>query len=140
MNIKVYIDTNVYLNCLENRNNDLSKAVIIFLEKRGIQLYLNDLTIINIHYITRKSIDRAVIKAQIQNILNKHLLVSIDKLIIESAFDSNFKDFEDGVQYFCAKQIGADLIITNNAQDFTFSQIKVFTPQEFYNEYMKEIE
>jgi len=136
MSIKAYIDTNVYLNALENRDDNISKEVIIFLEKRAVQIYLNDLSIINIHYITRKSIDRTIIKNEIKNILSKHELVSIDKYIIQKAFDSDFNDFEDGVQYFCAQAINADFIITNNPKDFESSQIKVFTPQAFYDEYI----
>lgn len=107
------------------------------MEKRAVEIYLNDLSIINIHYITRKSIHRDVIENEIQNILSKHELVSIDKQIIQNSFDSDFKDFEDGVQYFCAQAINADFIITNNPKDFTTSQIQIFTPQKFYDEYMK---
>jgi len=136
MNLKAYIDTNVYLNALENRDNNISKEVIIFLEKRAVEIYLNDLSILNIHYITRKTIDRVVIENEIKNILSKHALVSIDKYTIQNAFDSDFKDFEDGVQYFCAKAINADFIITNNPKDFESSQIKVFTPKIFYDEYI----
>jgi len=42
-----------------------------------------------------------------------------------------FKDFEDGVQYFCAKKAKVDLIITNNKKDFTLSEIEIFSPIEF---------
>jgi len=38
---------------------------------------------------------------------------------------------EDGVQYFCAKEAKADLIISNNKKDFTLSEIEVFSPVEF---------
>ena len=51
--------------------------------------------------------------------------------IIINANSSKFKDFEDGVQYFCAKEIKADLIISNNKKDFKLSDINVLTPKEF---------
>ena len=50
---------------------------------------------------------------------------------IIDANNSNFKDFKDGVQYSCAKEVEADLIITNNKKDFTFSEIEVLSPVEF---------
>jgi len=136
MSIKVYIDTNVYLDSIENRDNGISKEVLIFLEKRAVKVYLNDLSLINIHYITRKSTSREVIKKELKEILTKHSLVSIDKYIIENSLDSNFKDFEDGVQYFCAKRVEADLIITNNDKDFKNSEIEIMRPIEFYNRYI----
>lgn len=136
MTIKAYVDTNVYLNSIENRDDKISFKVLTFLEERGIKIFVNDLSIINIHYITRKSIARDLIKIELKKILSKHGLVPIDRFIIENSLDSSFKDFEDGVQYFCAKRVEADIIITNNPKDFKHSEIKVFTPLEFYNEYI----
>jgi len=69
--------------------------------------------------------------------LRKQEIVSIDKHIIENSLDSEFKDFEDGVQYFCARRVDADLILTSNKKDFLYSEIEVLTPLEFYNEYME---
>jgi len=102
MTIKVYIDTNVYLNAIEKRDGDISLSVITFLEAKDIMIFVNDLTIINIHYITRKSVDRVLIKSTIKTILSRHHLVSIDRNIIFKSLDSLFGDFEDGLQYFCA--------------------------------------
>ncbi|MCT7487222.1 PIN domain-containing protein [Aliarcobacter cryaerophilus] len=98
--------------------------------------YLNDLSIINIYYITRKSTNREKIKEVLKTILYEQNIVSIDQEIIENALNSNFKDFEDGVQYFCAKKIEADLIITDNKTDFINSDIKVMTAKEFAEKYM----
>ncbi len=136
MSLKVYIDTNVYLNSIENRDDEVSKKVLAFLAQKNIFLYLNDISVINIHYIAKKKRTREEITQILKIILKKQKIVSIDKDIIISSLDSEFKDFEDGVQYFCAKKIDADLIITSNKKDFTHSEIKVLTPLEFYSEYM----
>ena len=56
--------------------------------------------------------------------------------IIKDANNSKFKDFEDGVQYFCAKEIEADLIISNNKKDFSESDIFVLKADEFVALYM----
>ncbi len=137
MSLKVYIDTNVYLNSIENRDKEISKSVLAFLAQKDVQLYLNDLTIINIHYIAKKKRTRKEITQILKTILRKQEIVSIDKHIIENSLDSEFKDFEDGVQYFCVRRVDADLIITSNKKDFSHSEIEVLTPLEFYNEYMK---
>jgi len=44
---------------------------------------------------------------------------------------------EDGVQYFCAIEAQCDFILTSNKKDFYKSNIDVFTPIDFYNEFMK---
>ncbi len=40
-------------------------------------------------------------------------------------------NFEDALQYYSAKSVKADYIITRNTKDFTYSDIKVLTPREF---------
>jgi len=138
MSLKIYIDTNVYLNSIENRDKEVSKNVLAFLAQKDVQLYLNDLSIINIHYIAKKKRTREEITQILKIILRKQEIVSIDKHIIENSLDSEFKDFEDGVQYFCARRVDADLILTSNKKDFVYSEIEVLTPLEFYNNYMAD--
>lgn len=137
MNLKIYIDTNIYINSILNRDNGISQDVLVFLDNADVNLYLNDISIINIHYIIKKYLDRNVIKDELKIIRKKHHLVSVDNDIIDEAFESEFKDFEDGVQYHCARRINADVIITDNKKDFTKSSIKVMSAKEFYAEFVK---
>ncbi|QKF72885.1 PIN domain-containing protein [Aliarcobacter faecis] len=137
--IKIYIDTNVFINAIENRDNNISKKVLIFLENiKDINIYLNDLSIINIHYIGRKSTEKSELNKTLKTIINSYNLISIDKNIIEDALNSNFKDFEDGIQYFCAKKVETDIIITSNTKDFKSSSIKILSPKEFYDKFIME--
>jgi predicted nucleic acid-binding protein len=45
-------------------------------------------------------------------------------------------NFEDALQYYSAKSVKADYIITRNTKDFTYSDIKVLTPREFTSLYL----
>ncbi len=68
--IKIYIDTNVFINAIENRDNNISKKVLIFLENiKDINIYLNDLSIINIHYIGRKSTEKSELNKTLKTII-----------------------------------------------------------------------
>jgi predicted nucleic acid-binding protein len=137
MSIRIYIDTNIYLNSILNRDKGISKEVLSFLAGVDVELYLNDISIVNIHYIIRKSLDREDVIDELRTIQKENNLVSVDKEIIESALDSKFKDFEDAIQYFCAKKIDAELIITDNVRDFKLSDIRVISAKEFYREYIE---
>ena len=137
MNLKIYIDTNIYINSILNRDNGVSQDVLVFLNNAKVNVFLNDISVINIHYIIKKYLDRNTIKQELKVIRKEHYLVSVDNDIIDSAFDSDFKDFEDGIQYYCAKKIGADVIITDNKKDFKTSDIQVITAKEFYDEFIK---
>lgn len=137
MNLKVYIDTNIYINSILNRDNGISQDILIFLKNAGVDIYINDISIINIHYIIRKYIDKITVKEELKTIRNEHILVSADGKIIDNALMSNYKDFEDAIQYFCAKKVNSDLIITDNQKDFIHSDIKVMTAKEFYGIFLK---
>lgn len=50
---------------------------------------------------------------------------------IQNALESKFKDFEDGVQHFCARRNRCDYIITRNSKDYIFSEVEVIEPKEF---------
>jgi predicted nucleic acid-binding protein len=137
MSIRIYIDTNIYLNSILNRDKEISKNILSFLAGVDVELYLNDISVINIHYIIRKSFDRDGVIDELRTIQQENSLVSVDEEVIESALDSEFKDFEDAIQYFCAKKIDAELIITDNIKDFKLSDIRVISAKEFYKEYIE---
>lgn len=135
--MKVFIDTNIFLDALLNRDEGLSKQILKELEKLDMDIFLSDISVINIVYIIRKDFTKNEIREIVNILLKKHKIVSANNNIIFTANNSNFKDFEDGVQYFCAKEIEANLIITNNKQDFKTSKIDVLSAKEFYALYLQ---
>jgi predicted nucleic acid-binding protein len=54
----------------------------------------------------------------------------VDDCIIQEALESEFKDFEDAIQYFTAVKNNMDCIITRNINDYKQSTIPVYTPTE----------
>ncbi len=136
MSLKIYIDTNIYINSILNRDNRVSQKILIFLENTKTKVFINDISILNINYILRKYLDKPSIKNELKAINDKNVLVSVDKTIINQALNSKFNDFEDGIQYFCAKQINADLILTDNKKDFANSQIKIMSSKEFFEKFI----
>ncbi|NLG17604.1 MAG: hypothetical protein GX556_09775 [Fibrobacter sp.] len=56
----------------------------------------------------------------------------VDSDIVKSALSSDFKNFEDSIQYFAAQQHKkADCIITRNIKDYKDSSLPVMTPETF---------
>ena len=58
-------------------------------------------------------------------------VVSVDRNVIADSVALRANDFEDAIQYYSAKKIGADYIVTNNIKDFGFSDIDVVKPIDF---------
>ena len=73
-------------------------------------------------------------KAALEKIRKFKLLCSIsvmDEEVVEKAINSDFKDFEDAMQYYSAISANCDLIITRNEKDFKNSMIPVMNAESY---------
>ena len=137
MSLKIYIDTNIFINSILNRDENISQDILIFVNNNsGVNTFFNDISIINIDYIIKKHIDKGIIKEELRAINSQHTLICANSEIIDKALDSTLRDFEDAVQYFCAKSIEADLIITDNIKDFQNLDIEVMSAKEFFDRFI----
>jgi len=59
-------------------------------------------------------------------LVNSYLLN--DKIVELALNDNNFKDFEDGIQYYTALEANCKAIITRNVKDFKNADLPVFQP------------
>ena len=52
-------------------------------------------------------------------------------ILVLEALNSDWKDYEDSLQYATAMQRESNCIVTRNKKDFEKAQIPVYTPDEF---------
>ena len=98
-------------------------------EQENVVLCASALTFSNIAYILRKW-DHSVVMNLFNNLRCVLEVLPVDDGIIEEAIHSNFTDFEDAVQNYCAEKGNVDIIVTRNASDFKSSQIRIASPDE----------
>jgi len=141
MSLSVFIDTNIFLNAILDRDNGISKDILYYLKLKDIDIILNDISVINIHYfLSRNKLPKIEIENYIRKIIKSSIIVPATKDILNNAIDSEFNDFEDAVQYFCAKKYNAKLIISDDKKGFLLSDIKVTTSYDFYKKFiLKEL-
>ena len=58
-------------------------------------------------------------------------ILPINENIIDMALNSEFRDFEDGMQYFAAKENKIPAIITRNTGDYKVRDILILTSEEY---------
>ena len=133
--MKVFIDTNIVLDLLLQRRNFLINAEKIFsLAYKGkIVLYFSAVSFVSVTYYLGKHTNKDI-KAVLEDLCKIVKILPFDKHIIEKALYSNFKDIEDGYQYFTAKEHGIPIIVTRNVKDFLVDDISVVTPEQFLKE------
>lgn len=131
--MKLFLDTNVVMDFMACRSPFVYDALRIFqMGNDGVhQLFASDLTFANVAYLLRKSMPLDELYSKL-SILRVYLHVAgMGEQAVDEALRLRHKDFEDALQYFAARQIQADCIITRNKKDFDISDIQVYTPGEF---------
>jgi mRNA-degrading endonuclease YafQ of YafQ-DinJ toxin-antitoxin module len=100
-------------------------------DKKKLKLSISALCLADAHYILLKQNP----DLEVKNILRKFkVLVNVlplDNKIADLALNSEFKDFEDAIQYYTAIEYDQDLIITRNQSDFKESKLPIMTAGEF---------
>lgn len=130
---KIFVDTDIVLDLLSARqpHYDFAAELFSLADQGKIKLHVSSLSFANVNYILSKhfTIDQARKK-----LLNFKTLVSVlpvnDK-IIELALGSEFKDFEDAIQYFSALEGSLTTLLTRNIKDFKKAEISVMSPEQF---------
>ena len=131
--MKLFLDTNVVMDFMAYRTPFVFDALRIFQLGSGSmhQLFASDLTFANVAYLLKKSMTLDELYSKL-SILRTYLRVAgMGEEAVDEALRLHHKDFEDALQYFAARQIEADCIITRNKKDFIISDIPVWTPDEF---------
>jgi len=131
--IHLFLDTNVVIDFLTDRKPFSLLAGKLFdnSEKGEVKLYLSAVSYSNIYYVVKKmSSHKDAIK--ILNRLEEMTeIIDTSKGTIKNALGSEFKDFEDSIQYFSAKlNSNINGIVTRNGGDFKHSSISILTPEE----------
>ncbi|WP_312075957.1 PIN domain-containing protein [Chryseobacterium sp.] len=131
-----FIDTNLILDFLSGREPFADNANIIFnyAYNKKINLFVSSQSILTSHYILKKVFSEEKVRETLSEILEIIQIVPSDKVILQLALKSQHKDYEDGVQIFCAHKIeNLEGIITRDMKDFSTSEIPVFAPDEALN-------
>ena len=131
--MKLFIDTNVVIDVLAQRHGfyDASAAILTMLEKDEAEGFISAISFNNIHYILRKQSGKTKADNAIRMLLSAFNIVTLDEKILTRTIESNFNDFEDGIQFFSAMRSNADYLISRNVKDFPHDDIPVLTPEEF---------
>ena len=142
--MKLLIDTNVILDVLLQREPFCNSAekILSLPKESGIEKYFSASAVTDVYYIAYRQIkNREVVRTLLGKVLKTVKIATVTSKDIHKAFDLNWKDFEDSVQYAVATSNNFDGIVTRNMQGFDGDEVKIFTPEEickYVEENLKE--
>ncbi len=130
----LFIDTDVIIDFLIDRRPHSREAAIIFtlIEQKRLKGYVSSLTFSNLYYVLRKVESHNKVISKLDSISNILTILKVDQKTIKDAITSTFLDFEDSIQYCCARDYKKiDVLITRNTKDYKNSEIPVMTPSDY---------
>ena len=129
----IFVDTNIVIDLLAKREPFYKEAQDLFTlgDKNEVNLFISSLTFANAYYSIVRHHKEVDAKKYLSKFKVLVTILSLDAKAIELALASDFKDFEDGLQYFIAMDNEADVIITRNKKDFANANIPVMTAGEY---------
>jgi predicted nucleic acid-binding protein len=130
---KVFIDTDIILDVLAKREPHFKFAAhLLSLADTGkIKIGVSSLTFSNLNYMLSKQFGSAEARKVLVRFKTLVQVLTVNDKIIELALGSNFKDFEDAIQYYCAINNNYKTLLTRNLKDYKAAKIPVMTAESF---------
>lgn len=132
---KLFLDTNVVIDFLGERMPFYTAVakVLTLADQKKIKILISPSSISTTYYLLSKYENNvsALDKMRKFKLLCDMSVMNDD--VIEKALHSNFKDFEDAIQYYSAIESKCDVIITRNERDFKEALIPVMNAENYLN-------
>ena len=131
---KVFVDTNVLLDLLLERDTWAQDAALLFsmADRKEIELLCCSLSFsTSVYLMQRFKYTRGEIVKKLSIVKSICTITTVNDAVIDRMLQSDFADLEDAIQYYSAFAFGAETIVTRNPKDFATSTIPILTPKDF---------
>ncbi|MCO5247758.1 MAG: PIN domain-containing protein [Chitinophagales bacterium] len=130
---KIFLDTNIVVDFLGEREGFYRSAaqVLTLADKKRIKVFTSPTTISTTFYLLSKYENTKIALEKIRKLKVLCSISMMDDEVIEKAINSDFKDFENALQYFSAVASNCDIILTRNERDFKNALIPVINPKSY---------
>ena len=130
---RVFLDTNILMDAIAFRQHGAEANLLLDMSRANlIQTCAAVMSFATLSYLLRHR-TKEDIHQIFDNLIDAIEILPMDnKQFYESMALGPVRDFEDMLQYQCAKANGCDVIITNNGRDYAeFCDLPFMTDAEF---------
>ena len=131
--MRVLVDTNIVLDVLLARQPFVGRAAEVFglVERSRVEGLLCATTVTTIDDLLSQAMPRPAARPILRKLMDLFDIASVNRTVLEGAFQSRVTDFEDAVLEQAGRLAGAEMIVTRNQSDFRQACLKVLGPDEF---------
>ena len=129
---RLFLDTNIVVDLLEGREPFCYDAAQLFTmaHDKKVQLLVSPMTFSTASFLLRKHGPEGV-RILLSNLRQLVSVTISDEQTVDDSIASQFRDFEDAMQYYTALNAKSEIIITRNGKDFTASKLPIMTASEY---------
>ena len=132
---QILVDSDVILDLFLDREPHHSVALRFFshldANPDSVSGFMSPVAVANVAYILTKAHSQAYAVKKMFGLRDVLRVSPMSESNVDAALQKPQRDFEDTLQYQCARENGLKTIITRNIQDYPTEGLSVLTPQEF---------
>jgi predicted nucleic acid-binding protein len=132
--MKIFLDANVLVSVLNRQYPVFPYAarVLSLADNPAFEVFTTPLCLAIAFYFSAKKSGEDHAKKKMA-VLTQKLKITPNQTsaILETIKNPKISDFEDGLEYYAAKEAKCDIIITEDHNDFWFSEIEVLNCMSF---------
>ncbi len=132
--MNVFLDANIIVSVLNKEYPiyNYSARILSLAGKSKFQFYTSPICLAIAFHFASKKVSEAKAKDKILLLCKYVKIADADQNGVEKTLaNKKINDVEDGFEYYSAKRVGCEIILTEDKNDFYFSEIEVLNSSEF---------
>jgi predicted nucleic acid-binding protein len=138
--MKVFLDANILVSVLNKEYPvfSYSSRILSLSDTRYFILYTTPLCLAIAFYFAEKKSGHALAKKKIDTLVQHISVIDMNETgVIDTLNNKSIHDFEDGLEYYAARDAKCVCIITQDRKDFYFSEIEVLDAEDFLKKHVQ---
>ncbi|WAC39953.1 type II toxin-antitoxin system VapC family toxin [Pedobacter sp. SL55] len=136
--IRIFLDANVLVSVL-NKEYPLftySSRILSLASHPKFEIYTSPMCLAIAFYFAEKK-NKATAKQKI-SILCQHIKIAenLSDGVVSTLLNKKINDFEDGLEYYAAANVKCHCIVTEDIEDFYFSEIEALSCKSFFDKHL----
>src|SRR6478735_1589028 len=133
--MKVFVDANILVSVL-NKEYPLfthSARILSLSGKKNYRIYTSPICLAIAFYFAEKKHKTKIAKEKIA-LLSTNIFIALatETVVEKTVTNKKINDFEDGLEYYSSIESNCDFIVTEDKDDFYFSDIPVMNAKVFF--------
>ena len=137
--MRIFLDANILVTVLCNEYPQFSfcSRILSLCDDKKFEVYTSPLCLALAFYFTEKKNGNYVARKKINLLTGKIRITAMDdESVRKTLANKSIHDFEDGLEYYSAIQSKCSCIITNDKNDYYFSEVEIVNAHDFLVKYV----